>query len=258
MFKTLYSVVSAAVLVLGLNGTSSAQVSNPTHVYDTIKASTITDLFAEAGVTTTVSQMEDGSMIILANVATGKVLVLGLQACGNAQGSGCKEMAMVTVNPFVGLPYSTVVENLILMNLINKDFEYGQYFFDHDDKIPMAARFEVFEYGISKGNLAWVIGSMINFSDAYFKLLMEIKMEEEAGAEQTTGFNAPSGDSAARIAGLYSSLKPDQETSRELSTVFASRSFRALLKSKNFVEDISWIVNPGESSTDLFQQRSEE
>ena len=252
MLNKLFCVVGAAFLAVTSGASAFAQLANPLQHYESIKASTVTDILAEVGVSSAVSQMEDGTIFILAQVGQGKVLVLGLEACGNAQGGGCKEMAMVAVDPAVGLPYPTIMENLILMNLVNKDFDFGHYFFDHDDNIPMAARFEVFEYGVSKGNLFWNIASMVNFSDSFFKLLAKIKMEVDSGP--TTGFTAPPASSAAKIGDLYSSIKSSPANEFELPGVFKSQSFRTLLKSKNFAEDVSWTISPDDQSATVFQQ----
>lgn len=256
MLNRFCAAATAAIISLGIGTGAFAQISNPKHHYDTINVSTVTDLMAEVGIATTVSQMEDGVILILASVAPGKILILGLDPCGRPLGAGCKELAMVSVSPLVGLPYPTILENLILMNLVNQDFDFAQYFFDLDENIPMAARLEVFEYGISKGNLLWTIGSMVNFSNSFFELLTELKTITDA--ETTSGLVGQPGDEEERIAALYSAIKPDQRSGTNRPALFASDSFRMLLRSKHFAEDNSWTVNPGARLPTVFQNLSRE
>lgn len=257
MLKRLYAAMFAVAITSIVVPGASAQVTNSGTVYPSINTSTLVSILNEMGMATEVAQLEDGTVVIAAQTASGNVVLVGPDYC-RAPGQDCSGMGFAAMGSPRFLPFASKAENLEVINVANIEFPIGRYLIMGDD-IPTVVRAEIFPYGVSRGNLSASIELMVMSAGAFFTALVETKKAVEGLGAFVSEF--PSSDrklsSSAfrsgrdllpddRMGQLYASVR-NRAPVMELGTnrskhhpVISSKIFQRLIKSKGYLEDHSW------------------
>lgn len=165
---SLFTLLAAPVVTA-----ASAQDADAQRLHKSIKASTITGYLDEARIANELTQLDDGSFVITTPTNKGNVYLIILDPCGAPSGTGCSNMSMIAISPTVGLPYPTMDQNLLAMNIINLNLMLGKGFIV--DGLPMFARFDHFYFGVVKGNLMNDLAAAAAAGDFFIDVLTQLK-----------------------------------------------------------------------------------
>lgn len=268
MFKQLNSFVGAVVLVFALAGASSAQVSNMGKIYPTFEVSTIGGILAEAGIPFQVSQLEGGTPFISAIVGPGQTILMLPTRCQSGPGAQCYSLLYMAIGNPAQLPYSSLGENLVVVNYLNALLDLAEIHINPVSDNPVVMSVLNSDHGVAKGNILATLGLQIQSTNYAFGEMASVKADSNTLSSGPTGSSGPlSGDAAidntpasrqplqmvirpmaqasALQGGTSKTLAPFQSMAAGgvVKSILEDPAFRALMATEDFQRDFGFQIS---------------
>ena len=244
MFRKFIGVVGAIFVVFAANYSALAQISDMKKVYPTFEVLTVAGILTEAGVSYQISQLEDGTPLITAQVGQGKTVIMLPTRCQVANSSTCYSLIFMSFGRADQLPFSTLAENLAVVNSLNEWLDLAKVYISATSDMPTVTSFLNSDHGVSKGNIVATLSLLIQSSDYFFGELAQAK-------ESSNTLSSKSLNEAPTVSTLFPGgkepdlLSPSQEGTDGgvTKSLLQNRAFQALLATEDFQRDFTYQVS---------------